>query len=151
MLYGSSVLNILRGLAHFGTVISGECDKGQFNSSTSKCNFLVPSHNVIQNRCEGYSKKIDPGINESSLDICEELSTTHGKQFNLSFDGMLIAQGSKSISNGDVNFWEIKKPVSIFKSQKCLEFKLKSAEELEIQITEDNIPSQRYKIKQLLF
>ena len=83
MLYGSSVLNILRGPAHFGTVISGECDKGQFNPATSKCNFPIPSHNVIQKRCKGYSKKIDPGIIESSLDICEELSTTHGKQFYL--------------------------------------------------------------------
>ena len=122
MLYGSSVLNILRGPAHFGTVISGKCDKGQFNPSTSKCNFPVPSHNVIQNRCEGYSKKIDPGIIKLSLDICEELSTTHGKQFNLSLDGMLIAQGSKGISDEDVNLLGIKKPVSISKSQKCLEF-----------------------------
>ena len=97
MLHGSSVLNILRGPAHFGTVISGECDKEQFNPSTSKCNFPIPSHNVIQNtcRCEGYSKKIDPGIIKSSLDICEDLSMKHGKQFNLSFDRMLMAQGSK--------------------------------------------------------
>ena len=72
MVYRLSVLNILRGPAHFGTVISGECVKGQFNPSTSKCNFPIPSHNVIQNRCEVYSKKIDPGIIESSLDICEE-------------------------------------------------------------------------------
>ena len=77
ILYRSSVLNILREPAHFGTVISGECDKGQFNPSTSKCNFPVPSHSVIQNRCEGYSKKIDPRIIQSSLDICEDLSTTH--------------------------------------------------------------------------
>ena len=35
MLYGLSVLNILRGPAHFGTVISGECDKGQFDPSTA--------------------------------------------------------------------------------------------------------------------
>ena len=132
MLYGLSVLNILNGPGHFGTVISGKCEKGQFNPSTSKCNFPIPSHNVSQNRCEGYSKKIDPGIIESSLDICQELSTTHGKQFNLSFDRMLIAQGSKGISDGDVNLWKIKKPLSISKSQKCPEFKLKLAEELEI-------------------
>ena len=108
---------------------------------------------MIQNRCEGYSKKIDPGIIESSLDICEDLSTKHGKQFNLSFHGMLIAQGSKGISDGDVNLWGIKKPVSvsISKSQKHLEFELKLAEELEIPITEDNMSSQRYKIKWLLF
>ena len=137
----------MRGPAHFGTEISGECDKGQFNPSTSKCNFPVPSHNVIQNRCDGFSKKIEPGIIQSSLDICEDLSTTLGKQFNLSFDGMLIAQGSKGISDGDVNLWGIEKPVSISKSQKHLEFKLKLAEELEIQLTEDNIPMQRFKIK----
>ena len=87
---------------------------------------------MIQNRCEGYSKKIYPGIIQSSLDICEDLSTKHGKQFNLSFNRMLIAQGSKGISDGDVNLWGIEKPVSISKSQKHLEFELKLAEELEI-------------------
>ena len=51
----------------------------------------------------GLLQEIDPGIIESSLDICQELSTTHGRQFNLSFDRMLIAQGSKGISDGDVN------------------------------------------------
>ena len=151
ILYGTSVLNILRGPAHFGTVIYGECDKGQFNPSTSKCNFPVPSHIVIQNRCDGYSKKIEPGIIQSSLNICEDLSTTLGKEFNLSFNGMLIAQGPKGISDGDVNLWGIKKPVSISKSQKHLEFELKLAEELEIWLTEDNIPMQRFKIMWLLF
>ena len=151
MLYGSSVLNILRGPGHIGTVISGECEKGQFKPLTSKCNFPVPSHNVIPNRCKGYSKKKDPEIIESSLDICQELSTTHGKQFNLSFDRMLIAQGSKGIGDGDVNLRGIKKPVSISKSQKCLELELKLAEELEIKIAENNLGTQRYKIKRLLF
>ena len=61
---------------------------------------------------------------------------------------MLITQGSKDINDGDVNSWGIKKPLSISKSQK---FKLKLAEELEMQMTEDNIPSQRFKIKHLLF
>ena len=96
--------------------------KGHFNSSLSKCNFPVPSHNIVQKRCEGYSKKIDPGIIHSSLDICEELSKIHGKQFNILFDGMLIAQGSKGISDGDVNLWGIEKPVSITKAQKNLQF-----------------------------
>ena len=58
MLYRSSVLNILWGPAHFGTVISWECGQGHFNPSFSKCNFPVLSHNIIQKRCEGYSKKI---------------------------------------------------------------------------------------------
>ena len=79
------------------------------------------------------------------------ISTTHGKQFNLSFDGMLIAQDTKSISNGDVNLWGIEKPVSISKSQKCLELELKLAQELESKITEQNLGTQRYKIKRLLF
>ena len=39
MLYRSSVLNILWGPAHFGTVISRECDQSHFNPSFSKCNF----------------------------------------------------------------------------------------------------------------
>ena len=105
----------------------------------------------MQKRCEGYSKKIDPGIIHSSLDICEELSKIHGKQFNISFNGMLIAQGSKGISDGDVNLWGIEKPVSISKAQKNLEFKVKLAQELEIKITAQNVPMQRIEIKRLLF
>ena len=64
---------------------------------------------------------------------------------------MLIAQESKGISDGDVNLWGIEKPVSISKSQKHLEFKLKLAEKQEIQLTDDNILTQRFKIRQLLF
>ena len=79
MLFGLSVLNIMREPGHFGTVLSGECERGQFNPSTSKCNFPVPSNNIIQRRGEGYSKKIEPGIIESALDICEDLSRKHGK------------------------------------------------------------------------
>ena len=45
---------------------------------------------------------------------------------------MLIAQGFKGISDGDVNLWGIEKPVSISKSQKHLKFELKLAEELEV-------------------
>ena len=151
MLYGSSVLNILWGPAHFGTVISGECGKGHFNPSFSKCNFPVPSHNIIQKRCKGYSKKIYLGIINSSLDICEELSNIHGKQFNISFDGMVIAQGSKGISNGDVNLWGIEKPVSITKAQKTLQFEMKLAQELKIKITPQNLHMQKFKMKRLLF
>ena len=145
MLYGSSVLNILRGPGHFGTVISSDCERGQFPPTTSKCNFPVPIHNIIQRRCKGYSKKIEPGIIESALDICEDLSRTHGKQFNLSFDGMLIAQGSKGISDADVNLWGIEKPVSISKAQECLKLELKLAQELEVRITEENIGTHTYK------
>ena len=139
VLYGSSVLNILWGPAHFGTVISGECGKGHFNPSFSKCNFPVSSHNIIQKRCKGYLKKIDPGIINSSLDICEELFNIHGKQFNILFDGMVIVQGSKGISDGDVNLWGIEKPVSITKAQKTLQFEMKLAQELKIKITPQNI------------
>ena len=64
---------------------------------------------------------------------------------------MLIAQGYKGISNGNVNLWGIEKPVSIFKAQKNLEFKMKLAQELEIKITAQNLPMQRFKIKRLLF
>ena len=151
MLYGSSVLNILRGPGHFGTVISSDCERGQFPPTTSKCNFPVPSHNIIQRRCEGYSKKIEAGIIELALDICEDLSRTHGKQFNLSFDGMLIAQGLKGINNGDVNLWGIEKPVSISKAQECLKLELKLAQELEVRIIEENIGTHTYKFKRLLF
>ena len=64
---------------------------------------------------------------------------------------MLIAQGSKGISDGDVNLWGIEKPVSITKAQKNLQFKMKLAQELEIKITSQNLHTQLFKIKKLLF
>ena len=64
---------------------------------------------------------------------------------------MLIAQDSKGISDGDVNVWGIERPVSTSKSQKHLDLELKSAEELEVRITENNLGTERYKIKRLLF
>ena len=64
---------------------------------------------------------------------------------------MLIAQGSKGISNGDVNLWGIEKPVSISKAQEYLKLELKLAQELEVRITEENTGTHTYKFKRLLF
>ena len=100
---GSSALKVLRGPAHFGSVVSGEAQRGKYEPFMSKCNFPVPSYRMIQNIDTGYPKVLKPGLIECTLDICEELAQLHQKQFVLSFDGMQVAPGSKGVSDGNVD------------------------------------------------
>ena len=112
LLFGSSTLNVLRGPAHFGTVVSGKAHRSKYDPSESKCNFPVLSYRIMQNLDTGYLKVLKPGIIKCILDICEEQTQLHQKQFVLSFDGMQVAPGSKGVSDGDVDLWGAKKPIS---------------------------------------
>ena len=67
---------------------------------------------MIQNIDIGYPKVLKPGLIECTLDICEELTQLHQKQFVLSFDGMQVAPGSEGVSEGDVDLWGAEKPIT---------------------------------------
>ena len=112
LLFGSSTLNVLQGPAHFGSVVSGEAQRSKCDPSESKCNFPVPSYRIIQNMDTGYPKVLRPGLIECTLDICEELTQPHQKQFELLSDGMQVVPGSKGVSHGDVDLWGAEKPIS---------------------------------------
>ena len=104
MLFGNSVLNVLRGPGHFSDVVTQSCGKGKFDPTTSKVNFAVPSLRVLQNVNTTYPKTIRPGLINYTLD-CAQKDASEGKQFVLSFDGKKIAQGVSGSDKGDVNLW----------------------------------------------
>ena len=87
LLYGSSVLNVLQGSTHFGSVVSGMCTKSLYDPSTSHVNFPVPDVRTLRKLDTGFPKETDPGVLINTLDICEEKALA-GSQFCLSFDGL---------------------------------------------------------------
>ena len=54
LLFGSSVLNVLRGPGHFGSVVSKENVRSKYDPSVSKCNFTVPPVNRLRQIDFGY-------------------------------------------------------------------------------------------------
>ena len=53
-----------------------------------------------------------PGLIKCTLDICEELTQLHQKQFVLFFGGMQVAPRSKGVSDSDVDLWGAEKLLS---------------------------------------
>ena len=109
LLFGNSVLNVLRGPGHFSDVVTQNCGRGKYNPTTSKVNFAVPSLRVLQNVKTTYPKTIRPGLINYTLDTAEK-DAGEGKQFVLSFDGKKIAQGVTGTDKGDVNLWGNENP-----------------------------------------
>ena len=83
--------------------------RGKYEPFKSKCNFPIPSYRMIQNIDTGYPKVLKPGLIKCTLDIYEELTQLHQKQFVLSFGGMQVAPGSKGVSDSDVDLWGTEK------------------------------------------
>ena len=82
LLFGSSILNILQGPGHFGSVVSQENARSKYDPAASKCNFAVPTVNRLRQIDFGYEKKIPPGTISKSIEICK---STPEKQFVLCF------------------------------------------------------------------
>ena len=47
LLFGSSILNVLQGPGHFGSVVSQENARSKYDPSVSKCNFAVSTVNRL--------------------------------------------------------------------------------------------------------
>ena len=56
LLFGSCALNILRGPTHFSDVVTHSCEKGQYDPSSLRINFPVPSLAAIKKMKTHYSK-----------------------------------------------------------------------------------------------
>ena len=151
LLFGSSALNILRGPAHFGSVLSGEAERSKYDPSESKCNFLVPSYKNIKNIDTGYPKVLKPGLIECTLDICEELTQLHQKQFVLSFDGMQVAPGSKGVSDDDVDLWGAEKLILNAQACSICQLDMDIVQSLESPVNISNQIVQSTHLKRLLW
>ena len=78
--------------------------RNKYDPSSGKCNFTIPSAKTLQKFDVGYRKDVPCRMIKHTLDVATEQSTK-GKQFTLSFNGKLVAQGSFSERNGDVDQW----------------------------------------------
>ena len=87
LLFGSSALNVLRGPAHFGSVVAGEAERSKYDPSDSKCNFPVPSYKIIKNIDNRVSKCFEPGLIECTLDILKNLHNTGENNLSCSLMG----------------------------------------------------------------
>ena len=125
LIFGSSALNVLRGPSHFGTLLSGENEKGKYDPNTSKCNFVVPSVNVVQKFDTGYPKKFDPGFINKTID---QAKAHPDRQFVISFDGKRLAQGCRGERDGQVDLWGREGPPSLNQAQALLRLELDSVQ-----------------------
>ena len=81
--------NVLRRPTHFSDVVTHSCEKGQYDPSSSRINFSIPSLAAIKKNKMHYSKLAQPGLIDATLDMFEE-KAKEGKQFVISFDGMKV-------------------------------------------------------------
>ena len=105
--FGSSAINVLCGPGHFGKVVDQIIEKRKFTPDEGFCNFAIPSCRTLSKLgMIGYDKEIPCGPIKHTLDIAEQQSKQDpNKQFTLTMDGKLLAEGSKGEHNGDVDLW----------------------------------------------
>ena len=117
ILFGTSITNVLCGPGHFGKVLDEKVHRNQYNPKSGKCNFAILSAYTLSKLDIGYPKDIPCGKIEHTLQIAEEQSWD-GKQFTLSFDGKLVAQGSFGEKNRDVDLWGHEGVISVHQALK---------------------------------
>ena len=101
-LFGASALNVLRGPAQFGSVITNTNSCSCYDPDSSKCNLAIPLINTLRKLDIGFDKKTPTGKITKSLEISSE---DKEKQYVISFDGMQVSEGSKGKTDGDVDLW----------------------------------------------
>ena len=69
LLFGYCALNVLRGPTHFSDVVTHSCEKGQYDPSSLRINFLVPSLAAIKKMKMHYSKSAQPRLIHATLDF----------------------------------------------------------------------------------
>ena len=112
ILFGTSITNVLHGPGHFGKVLDEKVHRNEYNPKSGKCNFAILSAHTLVKLDIRYPKDILCGKIKHTLQIAEEQSQD-GKQFTLSFDGKLVAQGSFGEKNGDVDLWGHEGAISV--------------------------------------
>ena len=92
-----------------------------------------------------------PGLIKCTLDMCKELTQLNQKQFVLSFDGMQVAPGSKGVSDGDVDLWGAKKPISNAQACSICQLDMDIVQSLESPVNINNQIDQSTHLKRLLW
>ena len=92
IMVGASTLNVLREPVHFGKVVEELTAKNHYDPVNAECNFAIPLNKTLSKMNTGYPKEVPCGMIKHTLDMAEDLARD-GKQFTMSFDGKLLAQG----------------------------------------------------------
>ena len=62
IMFGGSAVNILRGTAHFGSLVEKDTYHGHYDPLKGSFNFPIPSLNTLHKIANGYPKNIDVGF-----------------------------------------------------------------------------------------
>ena len=71
-MFGSGVMNTLRGRAHFSHVTSSKSQKGYYKPVEGEFNFPIPSLPTLKNLDIGYPTDVPVGMIQHSLDLAAE-------------------------------------------------------------------------------
>ena len=109
LMFGASAINVLRGTAHFSSIVEDTSEKGKYDPCPGNYNFPIPSVNTLKKVSTGYPTDISVSFIEQSLEMAQEQAKC-GEQFVIGFDRKMVAQGCKQDCDGDVNLWGHEKP-----------------------------------------
>ena len=137
LMFGSSLINVLRGAGHFSSIVKHTTEKGKYDPLIGIFNFPIPSVNTLCTIATGYPSYISMGFINQSLDMAQE-EARKGVQYVLGFDGKMVVQGCKGESDGDVNLWGREKP-SITSAVNIFTLHSKCSEDVDFPSTENNI------------
>ena len=112
LLFGTSVINVLRGPAYFGKIVTDEVQRNKFDPSSAPCNFAILSSRTLHQFSTGYDKVMPLGMITHTLDVAEAESK-YGEQYTLMFNGKYVAEGFRGDRDGDVDLWGHETDVSV--------------------------------------
>ena len=147
LMFGASAINVLRGTAHFGSLVDKTSARGKYNPVLGSYNFPIPSVNTLKKVSSGYPSDVGVGFVGQSLDMAQEQAKS-GQQFILSFDGKMVAQGCKRDCDGDVNLWGREKP-TIASTLENLNVRKQCLTDINFLSEKDNIRKHRSGFKRL--
>lgn len=148
-MFGSSVLNVLRGPAHFGKVVTEECERSSYDPNQGTCNFAIPSTSTLNRMETEYGKYVPAGFIQQTLDICQRQSKK-GHQYVLSFDAKKLAPGLKNEVDGDIDLLGFEGPPSLHDKICILNGHIAKIETFMCKIKEDRVIIHQNKLLELL-
>ena len=149
-MFGAGVINALRGRGHFSQVTSNVMTKGKYNPVKGEFNFPIPSIPTLKKLDIGFPSEIKVGFVDQSLLLAEKKVKEESGQFILSFDGKPIAPSCKGESCGDSNMWGIEGPPNLMTAVKILKSTLKSAKQIEVDMSKVTSAEHFSNFKRLL-
>ena len=148
-MFGSGIINALRGRGHFSQVTANKSKKNLCNPVDGEFNFAIPSIPTLKKLDIGYPTEIPVGFIKQSLKLASEKSKK-GAQFVLSFDSKLVAPGCKGENCGNTNMWGAEGPPNLRTAIKILQNTLCSAKAINIGVDNTCIHTHYHNIRRVM-